>query len=343
MQYMFDARIWVFSASLLGAVTSEAQPTAIKPGKLVDPSSGMTATDQIVLVEAGKIKAVGPDLPIPEGANVIDLSDATVLPGLFDCHTHVCARYTKGRDLFVNLMTTTPGYRAILGVVHARELLQAGFTTIRDDGVAGNYADSDLRRAIEEGLVLGPTVVNAGRLIAPFGGGLPVHAEGRYLAAPDYLHADTRDEMKKAIRENVHFGAKFIKIAVDYEPHTYSVEDVQFIVQEAARAGLRVAAYAGTDAGVGQVIEGGVSSVEPGLFLSDDTLALIKEKGVTVIPAQDALTMLQERGIPDAETGVRQRIEELRRLYRAGVNIAFGADVGIFVPGETRGTRPRHP
>ena len=322
---------------VLGASASEAQVTAVKAGNLVDPESGTATSNVVILVEGTTISAVGVDVAVPPGAKVIDLSDSTVMPGLFDCHTHICAEYTKTRGLFLNLMTMTTGYRAILGVAYAREILEAGFTTIRDDGVAGHYADTDVRQAIENGVVPGPTIINSGRLIAPFGGGLPVHREGRYSSAPDYLHADTKDELKKAIRENIHFGAKVIKIAIDYEPYMYSVEDVKFVVEEVSKAGLQTAAYAATDRGVRVVVEGGVGSVEPALFVSDDTLRLIKEKGVAIIPNLDTFAMLEERNIPNPEKHYRERLGELRRIYDAGVTLAFGADVGVVVPGRTRG------
>ncbi len=146
---------------------------AIKAGKLVDPEKGTTAANQIILVRGRKIEAVGANIQIPSDAQVIDLSKSTVLPGLFDAHTHLCMTVKKDRDAgsyyITTLLDPTP-YRAIEGVANARDMLAAGFTTIRDVGNNGNYGDTALREAIERGLVPGPTMVNAGRIIAPYGG-----------------------------------------------------------------------------------------------------------------------------------------------------------------------------
>ncbi|HEV2827664.1 MAG TPA: amidohydrolase family protein, partial [Pyrinomonadaceae bacterium] len=125
-----------------------AQVTAIKAGKLVDPDSGTTAINQVIIIEGTKIKSVGAGLPIPSGATVIDLSRFTVLPGLFDAHTHMCQTTPPdNRDLFTVDIHEPGTYRAILGVVNARAMLESGFTTIRDVGNNGNYADTSLRRA----------------------------------------------------------------------------------------------------------------------------------------------------------------------------------------------------
>ena len=160
---------------------------AIKAGKLVDPEKGTTETNQIILVRGKKIEAVGPNLQIPSDAKIIDLSKSTVLPGLFDAHTHLCMTLKKDRDgnnyYFTTLLDSTP-YRAIEGVANARDMLAAGFTTVRDVGNAGNYADSALREDIERGLVPGPTMLNAGRIIAPYGGQFHLQPEKRDLATP---------------------------------------------------------------------------------------------------------------------------------------------------------------
>jgi imidazolonepropionase-like amidohydrolase len=152
-------------------VTLLAQVTAIKAGKLVDPGTGATAANQIILIEGGKITAVGANLPIPAGATVMDLSAYTVLPGLFDAHTHLCMDMKPERESssYITSLLESNSYRAIQSVANARAMLEAGFTTVRDVGNSGNYIDTDLRVAIERGVVPGPTIINAGRIIAPYG------------------------------------------------------------------------------------------------------------------------------------------------------------------------------
>jgi len=165
--------VLAFILAFILVTGASAQVTAIKAGKLVDTESGATATNQVILVNGGKIQAVGSDVAIPPGATVIDLSKATVLPGLFDAHTHLCLtierRLDNGNYFFTTLLHPDT-YRAIEGVANARDMLAAGFTTVRDVGNAGNYADTSLREAIENGLIPGPTMLNAGRIITPFGG-----------------------------------------------------------------------------------------------------------------------------------------------------------------------------
>src|SRR5882724_6959515 len=222
-------------ASLLVCLTTtHAQVIALKAGKLVDAETGITATNQIILVENGKIKAVGGGLQIPAEATVIDLSNYTLLPGLFDAHTHLCQTTSSdNRDLFTTDIREPTAYRAIIGVAKAKEMLESGFTTVRDVGNNGNYADTALRHAIENGLVPGPTMINAGRIIAPFGGQYHLQPDRPELGNPEYLFADTHDEMIKAIRQNIHFGSLVIKIVVDDQKYIYSADDIKFIVAEA--------------------------------------------------------------------------------------------------------------
>src|SRR5260370_21148397 len=158
------------------AEAAQTNTIAIKAGKVVEPESGKTSKNQSIWVEGKGIKEIGANIPIASGAKVIDLSRSTVFPGMYDAHTHLCltvkARRDAGHYFFTTLLDTT-AYRAIEGVANAKAMLESGFTGVRDVGNAGNYADTDLRRAIERGAVPGPTIVNAGIIIAPYGG--PLH------------------------------------------------------------------------------------------------------------------------------------------------------------------------
>ena len=336
------------SALLLAAVATKLaaqypqpgplQLIAIKAGKLVDPEKGTTETNQIILVRGRNIEAVGPNVAIPTGASIIDLSKSTVLPGLFDAHTHLCMTIKKERDagsyFITTLLDPTP-YRAIEGVANARDMLAAGFTTIRDVGNSGNYADTALREAIERGLVPGPTMVNAGRIIAPYGGQFHLQPEKQDLATPEYAFADTHDEMLKAIRENIHYGATVIKIVVDDQKYIYSVDDIKFMVAEAHRDGLKLAAHCWTEAGAHNAAEAGVDSIEHGHMMTNDDLQLAKKNHVVLVGTDFTESAARESGFPELHAVF---VDRLKRAYQLGVTMAFGTDVIWMVPGETRGT-----
>ncbi|HKY43486.1 MAG TPA: amidohydrolase family protein [Pyrinomonadaceae bacterium] len=327
----------VFSSTLINA-----QVTAIKAGKLLDPETGTITANQIILVEGQTIKAIGPDIKIPEGASTIDLSNRTVLPGLFDAHTHLCMTTRRARDAGNYYFTTlldSNGYRAIQGVANARSMLEAGFTTVRDIGNSGNYVDTDLRRSIDEGLVPGPTIINAGRIIAPYGGQFQLQPDKRDLGNPEYLYADTRDELKKAVRENIHYGARVIKLVVDDQRYIYSVDDIRFVIEEAARAGLKVAAHAWTDAGTRNAAEAGVVSIEHGFSASEETFLIAKRNGVALVPTPVTEIGARELNLSGSYQQMNRHwfINPVKRAYQVGVPLVFGPDVIVTPEGHTRG------
>ena len=293
---------------------AEAQVTVIKAGKLVDPETGTTQTGQILVIQDGNILAVGENPKIPEGAVELDLSTLTVLPGLIDAHTHMATSYKfPTSNLKQYNVDVSTAERAIQGLLNAQSMLETGFTTVRDLGNAGNFADAALLRFLNApptanmgqvaefaiatpgqiGKVLGPTTFISGKIISVYGGQFRLNPEHTDVGLTDYFYADTHDELKKAIRENIHHGASWIKIVMDDFRYIYSVEDVQFIVEEARRAGLEVAAHAVTRAGAINAIEGGVASIEHGYEMDDETLELAKERGVVLVGCELADTTAQ--------------------------------------------------
>ncbi len=276
----------LFCLLLFGASQAAAQIIAITAGTLIDPETGTEKSKQVILIEAGKIKAIGSELQIPSDSTRVDLSQETVLPGLFDAHTHllasVDARWDLG-DFWIMALQRRTGWRAIQGARYAKEMLESGFTTVRDLGNSGDHLDTDLDKAIRFGLAPGPTMVFAGRIIAPFGGQFwDTPTDPSLLDNPEYRFADSRDEMQKAVRENIYWGARVIKIVVDGQKYAYSTDDIRFIVSEAARAGVKVAAHVQTESGARAAIDAGVASIEHGWVLSDEDLAMAKKKGVVL-------------------------------------------------------------
>jgi imidazolonepropionase-like amidohydrolase len=332
MRRSFFVLLFFFILSL-STSRVEGQVTAIKAGRLVDPESGMTAPDQIILVEKGKITAVGGNVAIPPGATVIDLSRSAVLPGLFDMHTHLCMTVKAKRDngnYYYTTLNDPDSVRAIEGVVNARAMLNSGFTTVRDVGNEGNYACTGVRRAIDRGMIPGPTMFNAGRIIAPYGGQFLLQPDKQNLAEPEYFFADTRDEMLKAIRQNIHYGARLIKIVVDDQRYIYSTEDIRFIIQEAEKAGLKVAAHAWTHKGAHNAAEAGVASIEHGFDMTDEDLELAKRNKVVLVGTEYLALRFKETRA--------KWVDRLRRAYKIGVTMAYGTDVTDEVAGQTRGT-----
>lgn len=332
-----------FTGPAMGQARDTAGLIAIRAGKLLDPASGTVARNQTILVRGGRIEAVGANVSIPRDTEVVDLSAEVVLPGLFDAHTHLCMTVRLRRDAgnyFYTTLNDPESARAVDGVVNARDMLQAGFTTVRDVGNEGNYACSAVRRAIEEGRIPGPTIINAGRIIAPYGGQFQLQPDKKeHLAVPEYYFADTRDELVKAVRENAHYGARVIKVVVDDQPYIYSVEDLRFVIDEARRMNLKVAAHVWTQAGAHNAAAAGVASLEHVNGISDADLELARKNGVVAVFTPFPEWVLRQfRDTLNAKDEYQQELDRLRAGVRVGIPVAFGTDAIHALPGYDRGS-----
>ncbi len=325
-------------------VAAAQQVTAIRAGHVIDPASGKVADNQVIVVKDGKIESVGGS--VPAGAQVIDLSQQWVMPGLMDAHTHITMDIPPAPPEVSSWEAVqareSTAFRALRGLHQAEDVLQSGFTTIRDVGNAANYADTALRQAIEKGWFVGPTIINAGKIIAAFGGqSHGVAPEQGRMWDFEYLDADNPAEIRKAIHQDIYYGAKVIKLVADNEGYVYTEEDIRAAADEAHKAGLKLAVHVYGGQAATNVINGGADSVEHGFALTDEQLQLMKQKGTYLAGTDFPYEHLAAIGgiLPgmDVHKIADQIQERLAHAYKIGVKMAFSTDDIANLPGKNRG------
>ncbi len=336
-------------SALLCAGTALADQTLLSGGDVIDVERGVTLESQDILIEDGRITAIGStgSLGPAADATIIDMRGATLLPGLSDSHVHLTGR--SDVHGYRRLTVSTPR-AAISGVANARKTLMAGFTTVRNLGAPG-FADVDLMTAIEEGEVPGPRIIPAGRSIGITGG----HCDNNLL--PFEYHqtaggvANGPWGVRQKVRENKKYGAQVIKFCgtggvlskgTSIGAQQFSLEEMTAIVDEAHLLGLKVAVHAhGTD-GINTALEAGVDSVEHASMISDEGIAAAKAQGTYlsmdvyvsdfILSEGEAAGILPESLDKERQVGQVQR-ERFRAAVEAGVDMAFGTDAGVYSHG----------
>jgi imidazolonepropionase-like amidohydrolase len=339
IQYFFVGLLFSSMASGQSSATEQLESVVIvRAAQVLDVRTGLYIKDAAVYIEDERIMAVGPASDVikqaPASATIVDLGDATVLPGLIDCHTHLMARIPEGPNGYgLNLLTKSQAYRALEGAANARATLEAGFTTVRDvESEGAGYADVALRDAIDAGLVEGPRMRVATRGIAAVGQYLP------FGISPDLANFPTGaqmvsgpEEARRAVREQIGQGADLIKVYADWDFPTLTVAELQVIVEEAHKADRRVAAHATTLEGIRNAVSAGVDSIEHGDNADRAVLQLMKSKGVFLVPTlsvvdayiaktQDELTSLR------AKSFLKAMDNAVAIAHQIGVKIADGSD-----------------
>jgi imidazolonepropionase-like amidohydrolase len=325
----------------------------VKAAHWVDPVAGVVRDNQAILIEGDKVKQVGAAADLSKGlapdVRVIDLGNATVLPGLIDCHTHVTA---QPENYYEDIFRKSPIDVATTSHIYARRTLLAGFTTIRNVG-AVEFTDIALRTAIDTGKIPGPRMLCAAVPLGSTGGHVDLTGFSPYLefktVAPAV--ANGPEQIREAVRRNVKYGADWIKIMASagvlseeeaVGAPQYSQEEMKAAVDEAALWGRKVAAHAhGTEA-IKMAVRAGVASIEHGSLIDDEGIRLMKEHGTWLVADiyndDYILTEYTRLGYPqkiiDKERLVgRLQRENFRKAFQAGVKCAFGTDAGVYPHG----------
>ncbi len=322
------------------AAPAASQVTAIRAGRLLDPDAGRLLTNQTIVIEGTRIREVGPNVAIPAGARVIDLSGMTVMPGLVEAHNHLALTYKpvpENNIYYYTYVQESTALRAIQAASNGIQMLASGFTIVRDMGNNANYADTALRQAIEQGWIPGPTIINSGIIIGGMGGQFfptPEMAKDHNIVYPEYLDADTPDEIVKAIRQNVLFGAKVIKICVDCKPYGYTADEIRFVIREAAKSGLKVEGHVQTARGARAAVDAGIWSIAHDTALDDEVHKVMAQKGIFRAGTETPTGLA---GHPVTEQAYQQRLAMLKNAYDNKVPLTFSTDADYWVEGKTRG------
>lgn len=323
---------------ILLATPAWAQTIVIRAGNVIDPAKGTVAKNQVIVVKDGKIAEVGPAVAIPPEAQVVDLSNEWVMPGIMDAHTHVTfVERGHGIPMEEDYLEKGKGTRALQGLLISQVLLNAGITTVRDVGNEGNYASVDVRNAINKGWFVGPTILTSGKIIAPFGGqSKRMPPDMGTIWHFEYIDADGPQEIRKAIRENIFYGADLIKLVADNGPYHYSEEEIRAAADETHRANRALAVHVLGGEAARNVILGGADSIEHGWDLDDDLLRLMKEKGTYLAGTDFPSAHLEWAEYRNAKVRAANILDRLARAHKIGVKMAFSTDAVFNIPGKTR-------
>jgi imidazolonepropionase-like amidohydrolase len=323
---------------------AQSQITVIHAGRLIDTETGRVKVSQAIVIQAGRVVSVGPGTaPLPAGATLVDLSDYTVMPGLIDMHTHLTIDH-DAKDPLSELQHTA-AVEAFQSLPHARAVLLAGFTTVRDLGAYRALVDVALRDAINRGDVVGPRMYVAGAYVTITGGAGAVTGFSPDITLPWDLrfgNANSPTEVRERIRALASQRVDVIKMFATGAVLTHNSnpfgreatrEELDAAVDEAHNFGLKVAVHAHGAEGIKTAIRAGVASIEHGTLMDDEGRALMKQHGTYLVPTLEVTDCVLDGYPAEFQAKMRAIQEAQRKNFRkavaAGVKIAFGTDIGV--------------
>lgn len=347
---------WLATLLVVGAIAAPTRsPAAVSPeaghpivlhaARLLEVDTGRMISPGEILVEGERITAVGTAVSHPAGAQVLELGDTTLLPGLIDVHVHLFLH--PGAEDLQTVEESVP-QRTILATLAARDDLMAGFTAERDMGTEGaGSADTAVRDAINKGLILGPRLRISGNAIDILGG----HEDANHFNPAQHVlsnatYANNSEEIVAAIRQQHKEGSDFVKMyetgpdsmqgGVLRTPYQYTVEQLKAAIDEAARFGAVVAVHAMGEPGTLYAAQAGVASIDHGSQLSDETMKIMKAKGIPAVPTFTIFEYFMnasEAGMRRERPMLEYKIKEFKKQIAAGIPFAVGSDVGPFPHG----------
>jgi imidazolonepropionase-like amidohydrolase len=347
----------VFSYAISALAADQA--IVLRAARLFDGKSNTLAPNGVMIVQGDKITNVGSNLPAPEGAQVIDLGDATLSPGFIDAHTHLTADFTDFNKRRLEELSLNVAEQTLRAASYARATLEAGFTTVRDLGsrivASREFVDVSLRNAINQGFIPGPRMLVATKGIGATGGhfdptsGFRDFLFGRESDYTDGI-ADGPDEIRKAVRFEVKNGADVIKAAVsggvlsladEVDTPQLTPPEMAALVDEAHRLRKKVAVHCHGDQAARDAIVAGVDSIEHGSFVKPETLTQMKNKGIfltpTLMAAEWIVSKIDKYPPPlqaKARAAVAARSDMFRNAVKMGIKISFGTDAAVFPHGQ---------